>query len=127
MCEEIFQSVLEHRYLHIYVTLNGYRRSPVRGQVYPALLRDEAASVEGILYLDLDDQAWTRLDHFEGAMYQRENVEVETVTGDRLPATTYVIRPEHDELLDQGEWSFAEFLETGKSRFLPGDETGDQP
>jgi hypothetical protein len=50
--------------------------------------------VEGVLYLDLPESAWPRLDAFEGDEYNREQVEVRTADGRSLAAWTYVFKPE---------------------------------
>ena len=74
-------------------------------------------AVEGVLYLDLPDSAWPRLDAFEGDEYRREQVPVRLADGRVEMAWTYVFKPEYAARLGAGEWDFERFLATGKARF----------
>lgn len=97
--------------------LDGFARHPVIGQEYPGMVPSPGGGVEGVLYLDLPDAAWLRLDAFEGDEYARETVEVALADGRRLAAWTYVFKPELAARLGAGEWDFGRFLATGKARF----------
>ena len=59
-------------------TLKGYSRWCVKGEPYPALVRDEKKLVEGMVYRNVPDSAWDRLDAFEGEMYERRLVRIES-------------------------------------------------
>ena len=63
-------------------TLDGWQRFRIREVTYPAALRSRHASrIEGMLWFDLSDEAWKRLDAFEGEVYNRVEVEVESDSG----------------------------------------------
>lgn len=117
MCEDIMGAVCATRAPFIAATLDGFRRGPVIGQEYPGMQPAPGCRVEGVLYLDLPDAAWARLDHFEGDEYTRELVTVRTADGRSLAAWTYVFKPEFASRLGLGEWDFQRFLATGKARF----------
>jgi gamma-glutamylcyclotransferase (GGCT)/AIG2-like uncharacterized protein YtfP len=98
--------------------LDDFRRGPLAGAEYPAIFPCRGGSVEGLLYLDLPDRTWPRLDDFEGRIYSRERVEVTLADSSRLGSETYVLRPEYLDRLLETEWSYALFLASGLSRFM---------
>ena len=102
---------------HVVGILKGYSRRRVKGEHYPALVPDEEGRVEGVVYQNVSNAAWDRLDRFEGEMYTRKSVEIELADGTTLPAATYLVRPEFLDLLDQCDWDFEDFLRNGKARF----------
>lgn len=73
--------------------------------------------VVGVLYRDLPDSAWPRLDAFEGEMYMREHVQVHTQDGTVEPAWTYVFVPAYTHRLAPGDWDPEAFTQQGKARF----------
>jgi gamma-glutamylcyclotransferase (GGCT)/AIG2-like uncharacterized protein YtfP len=97
--------------------LTGYRRCKVRGEPYPAVLVDSDASVTGILYRNLNEPAWQRLDRFEGEMYRRLEIQVRLGDESCARAGVYVIQPAYHHHLSLEDWSFDEFLREGKARF----------
>ena len=122
MCEDILRDVAGCRLRTSAATLQGYARRGVRGETYPALVPEDGARVEGIVYRDVPDPAWARLDAFEGDMYERRQVRIHTDEGATLSAETYVVRPSFMDRLETTAWSFEGFLEGGKNRFLHGYE-----
>jgi len=117
MCDDIMQEVSGLRVRSVPGTLKGYSRRSVKSQKYPGVLPDESGSVEGVVYLNVLNLAWDRLDRFEGEMYARQIVEVEVNDGARLRAETYVVKPNFLDHLDQTDWDFADFLRNGKASF----------
>jgi gamma-glutamylcyclotransferase (GGCT)/AIG2-like uncharacterized protein YtfP len=120
MCGDIMQEVSSCLLEHRPGVLKGYARRRVRGQVYPGLLQREGNRVDGLVYLDVPASAWERLDRFEGEMYARRAVSIEIDSGGRLTAETYIVRPGYVDRLEEAEWNFAEFLNSGKSKFRAG-------
>ena len=96
--------------------LTGHTRHPVRDQAYPGLVPspNPAAQVAGVLYRDLPDAVWARLDRFEGPEYRREGV---ALAQPPVQAWVYVYRPELRGRLLDGDWDVAEFHRSGKARF----------
>ena len=97
--------------------LHGFRRSRVKGEEYPGIRENAEAVVQGLLYLNVPEAAGERLDIFEGEMYERRQVKVQTEGGFEKSAVTYVFRPGYDDLLTENPWEFEEFLVSGKKRF----------
>jgi len=117
MCDDIMQEVSGLHPSHVVGILRGYSRRCVKGEHYPALVQDADGRVEGVVYRNVPNAAWHRLDRFEGGMYTRESVEIELSDGTTLPAATYVVRAEFLNHLDQSDWDFTDFLRNGKARF----------
>jgi len=97
--------------------LREHCRLYVRGEHYPGLVPRPGSSVAGILYRSLPAAAWALLDRFEGEMYRRCDVRVETGSGVSRPAQTYLVRPEYAARLEERLWELEEFLRYGKAAF----------
>lgn len=117
MCEDIMQEVSGCTLSHEPATLKGYSRRCVKGEHYPAIVPDREGRVYGVVYRNVPDSAWERLDRFEGEMYARKLVQVEPGEGAILLAATYVVQPEFLDRIETSDWDFAEFLRGGKARF----------
>jgi len=117
MCEDIMLTVTGRRFTRVSGFLAGYRRRGIKNEVYPGIIPEAGRTVEGIVYRDLTDTAWTALDTFEGEMYERRIVRVNLTDSTSIDAYTYVIRPEFENRLDSNDWDFEKFLEFGKKTF----------
>src|SRR5262245_6432841 len=90
-------------------TLAGFVRRRVIGEIFPAIVESPAGdAVAGVLYLDLDDEAWRRLDRFEGGLYARRAVVVRCGDAD-LAAHTYVLEPAFHARLGSEPWDAEAF------------------
>lgn len=120
--------------------LAGYSRHPVRGQVFPGMVRvgadhsnrQQQSSVvtAGVLYQDLTVNEMKRLDWFEDVEYTRQCVTVvqtNPVDDDsssrhlqqqQQDTETYVWTNPLDELNLKMEWSYQEFLDTHLENYL---------
>lgn len=117
MCEDIMEEVSGDSFLCQQGLLHGYSRWCVVNEEYPAIAPDESGSVDGVVYMNVTDAAWDRLDRFEGEMYICIPVKIEFENGTSLIAETYVTRPEFKQRLNQEPWSFQTFLKKGKNCF----------
>jgi cation transport regulator ChaC len=77
----------------------------------------EDGHVDGVIYKDVPDSAWERLDRFEGEMYDRQTVKVKLKDGTTMPAATYVVKPEFMGYIDPSDWDFEEFRRNRKASF----------
>lgn len=118
MCDDIMTAVCGTRSTRRPATLHGYRRRAVVGATYPGVEPNADHRVQGVLYLELPDSAWPRLDGFEGEEYERRIVDVERADGARTQAWTYVFRARFAHRLAAGGWDFERFLREGKARFV---------
>lgn len=117
MCQDIMEEVTRCCPQRYRGTLMGYNRRSVKGEVYPALVPDEEGTVEGILYKDVPNEAWERLDQFEGEMYSHQSVQITMPDETTLLAETYVILPTFLNYLEEIDWDFEKFLQHDKSGF----------
>jgi gamma-glutamylcyclotransferase (GGCT)/AIG2-like uncharacterized protein YtfP len=98
--------------------LRGYARFRVRRQTYPAILPFPDKETDGVVYYDVDDASLQRLDEFEGTLYKRTDVNVETDTREWVEAQTYIIRWAERKRLTAEPWDEIEFRERHLARFL---------
>jgi gamma-glutamylcyclotransferase (GGCT)/AIG2-like uncharacterized protein YtfP len=117
MCSDIMFKVADQRIDFTQANLSNFFRSKITNREYPGIVAQRGALVPGVLYFDLSVEALGRLDLFEGDMYRRQDVEVITEKGGPTSAMTYVIKPQHADLLTGAEWDFADFLTVGKEKF----------
>lgn len=96
----------------------GYARFTVNGESYPGIVPEADAVTEGIIYLNVDEASLERLDIFEGELYQRTPVRVETKGEAILNAETYVIKPEYRGYLSSKGWDVNTFIKTYLETFL---------
>lgn len=117
MSEDIMGRVSGSRNASQSAILRNFRRVAVQKEDYPAVFPSRGGEVNGRVYFDLSSSALLRLDNFEGEYYSREEVTVITEDGVQTPAMVYIFRPQYYHLLTQEEWSYEDFLATGKDRF----------
>jgi gamma-glutamylcyclotransferase (GGCT)/AIG2-like uncharacterized protein YtfP len=118
MCDDIMREVGGYETPSTPALLKGFRRCRVKNESYPGIVPDASGSVAGIVYMNLPESSWKRLDSFEGEMYSRELAQIELADGSTLTANTFVVKPEFYDRLERAEWSFSEFIKTGKTAFL---------
>ena len=117
MFREIMEAVADQRDLRCEpASLKAWQRFAIREASYPAACPSRLdASIQGILWFDLSESAWKRLDAFEGDAYRRAAVEVHCDSG-MHPAWVY-------EFLDPGlllpqDWDEATFRQQHLADFF---------
>ena len=118
MIPEVMVAVTTRRFRSIDAILKGYARFTVKGESYPGITPEPGAITEGIIYFDVDELSLERLDAFEGDLYQRTPIRVETEKEDILNAETYVIKPRYRSCLSSKEWNAKEFARKHLASFL---------
>lgn len=106
MFEEVWQALVEGRYITEPARILNYRRTRVVEDVYP-VIRPAATSkaVPGILYRDIGARDLRKLDEFEGEQYERRLVQALTAGSFRpVRAQTYVLKDEFQHLATQAPW-----------------------
>jgi gamma-glutamylcyclotransferase (GGCT)/AIG2-like uncharacterized protein YtfP len=117
MSGDIMLAVTGHRFPAAPGVLRGFRRNRIRGEVYPGIIPSPEERVDGIVYSNLTEDDWKRLDLFEGEMYVRSAVTVQLGDGTVRQAQTYVLKPQFENRLTSEPWTLEEFLLSGKARF----------
>lgn len=107
MFPKVWEKVVRGRYRRAAAVLAGHARYAIVDACYPGMVRKIGASVEGVLYFDVDQPDLARLDAFEGAEYRRGAVSVRVPDGAQVQVETYLyIRPQR---LLSTEWDAANF------------------
>jgi gamma-glutamylcyclotransferase (GGCT)/AIG2-like uncharacterized protein YtfP len=118
MIPEVLRRVTGRAYDTRAAVLHGFARLKVKGESYPALLPFPDMETDGIVVLDVGTEALSRLDAFEGELYQREEVTVEVGQDEWLEAETFVIRPAAYARLSAEAWDEDEFRELHLRQFM---------
>lgn len=90
------------------VTVPGWRVAPVRGQLYPGLVRDEDARARGH-HLRVDPDALIVLDRFEGPSYDRQVVGTVEVRGAAVAVQAWVLPDALAHVCEPGTWTLSGF------------------
>ena len=77
--------------------------------------------MEGILYLNVEPAEIKKLDQFEGDLYLKELVQVQTKDNKVIEAEVYLLKPEHQEALSNETWEKADFIQNHLNDFLQKD------
>ncbi|HWV63502.1 MAG TPA: gamma-glutamylcyclotransferase family protein, partial [Oxalicibacterium sp.] len=86
MFPAVWRRVVRGSHRSLPAVLDGYARHAVRGELYPGIVHRPGASVEGVLYLDVNEAELAVLDGFEGSEYRRESVTVRTAADMQMVA-----------------------------------------
>lgn len=120
MDAEIMQRVSGQAYEGENAVLTHYQRKMVKGEVYPAIFSKENEQVEGKIYYNISCESINRLDRFEGEMYFRDIVNVSLLNDAIQQAETYVLKPEYYHVIDDKDWEYDLFMQSGKKIFEDG-------
>ena len=98
--------------------LDGFARYRFRDASYPGITPEPGSRTEGTLFRGVDGTALEALDRFEGARYERLEVEVRMRRGGRLAAQVYVVRAADRAELSRDAWDKARFGRQELDAFL---------
>jgi gamma-glutamylcyclotransferase (GGCT)/AIG2-like uncharacterized protein YtfP len=98
--------------------LRDYARFRVKGESYPGIIPVTDAITEGIVYFNVNEFSLERLDTFEGDLYERTRIRVETEKKEILNAQAYVIRSKYLGYLSRKAWDVKEFIKKDLEMFL---------
>lgn len=88
--------------------LQDYRRSALRGQIFPGLVPAAGAVTPGAL-IDVRPCELRRLDAWEDDFFCRRPVDIRLTDGIRVRAQAYLLAPRHRHLLAARAWMSADF------------------
>ncbi|MBC8430690.1 MAG: gamma-glutamylcyclotransferase [Desulfobacterales bacterium] len=118
MIPDVMYAVTTREFRFIDAILRSYSRFTVKGESYPGIIPVTDAVTEGVIYFNVDELSLERLDEFEGDLYQRTPILVETVGEEILNAETYVVKPECRDYLSSKGWDVNKFTKTYLETFL---------
>jgi len=98
--------------------LKNYARFRVKGESYPGIIPVTDAITDGIIYFNVNEFSLDQLDTFEGDLYERTRVRVETEEKEMQNAEAYVIRSKYLGYLSLEAWDVKEFIKKDLEMFL---------
>ena len=114
----VMEAVTGRRFGPTRATVSGFARVLVRGEPYPGLVTDPAASTSGVLYGSIDARSLELLDRFEGDLYERRLLHVRRAEGGHLSAYAYVVPAHHRHALGSEPWDRARFVSEHLAGYL---------
>lgn len=115
MFPQVWQRVVRGGYRRADASAVGHARYAIAGETYPGMVAQAGASVQGVLYFDVEPRDLDALDFFEGADYRRDEIAVTLASGETVRAQTYLYL--RAERLSASAWrpedfQMARFLDT---------------
>lgn len=121
MFEEVWLQLVRRDCVRRPARLYGFTRRQVRGDVYPVVFRSRPSDwVDGVVYFDVGEEDFRRLDAFEGAPYDRQTHTVIVEGGEKHRAEAYVLRETFRHLIGDRSWDPSWFATEGLAAFLDG-------
>lgn len=117
MYEDIFAGVTQCQAIPMAARLNHWARHGLRAREYPGALPEPSGQsyIDGVVWLNLTEQALARLDQFEGSEYVRVGVNVQATDGVTYWAQVYQWQLPAEVL---GQWCVQTFERLHRDRFL---------
>lgn len=114
---EVFEGVVGATYRRESASLEGYASYRVSNADYPGVKLQGGGLVQGFVYHGLGKSALRKLDLYEGEMYRRLLISVETDKGQNLKAWTYAIKTHWLHQLTNEPWRYEDFESLFLKRF----------
>ena len=115
---EVMRAVIGQTYPGVNARLPGYALYRVKDAVYPGIIESPDDETSGILYRGMNDEDLKVLDLFEGELYERRLVQVNTEDGKSYDAWVYVISLKNKSYLTQETWHLKIFIKEGLDTFM---------
>ena len=114
MFPEICQAVVVRSFESVEGTAMGYAIFRVSNAVFPGITpAGDNDRVHGVVYLNVDETAVSRLDLFEDDFYERQTLRVQCADGENRAAEAYVVPPQNRHVLTGEPWQRAAFISSG--------------
>jgi len=114
---EVMEKVTGRRFESMPARLDGYARYTIKQQVFPGIIAEPNAVVEGMVYYGVDDASLQCLDAFEDILYQRQILPVSQESG-RTYSEAYVVNDDYLHLVTDEPWSLNTFRAEKLSAYL---------
>jgi gamma-glutamylcyclotransferase (GGCT)/AIG2-like uncharacterized protein YtfP len=90
MFPQVWERVVHARYRSMRAVAFDHARFAIAGETYPGMVAQAGATVQGVLYFDVNAQDAAALDAFEGSDYRRELIQARLESGETVTAGTYL-------------------------------------
>lgn len=104
MFMELFTAVTGKSFTTKFGVLRGYTQFAVKEDGQSAMIPFPDKLVDGVIYIDVDDDSMALLDAFQGNRFVREEVSVEGEGGEWLDASAYCLNLSRKGILSRDEW-----------------------
>lgn len=84
--------------------LHGYAQFVIKEEGQSAMIPFPDRSVDGVVYMDVDEESLARIDSYQGKRFLREEVSIEGEGGEWLEASAYCLKMPRKALLTNDEW-----------------------
>jgi gamma-glutamylcyclotransferase (GGCT)/AIG2-like uncharacterized protein YtfP len=118
MIPSVMHAVTARHFRFQKAILRDYARFRVKGESYPGIIPVTDAITDGIIYFNVNEFSLDQLDTFEGDLYERTRVRVETEEKEMQNAEAYVIRSKYLGYLSLEAWDVKEFIKKDLEMFL---------
>ena len=117
MFDEVWERVAGTRNAVIPAQTAGWEVRALTVGSWPGLVDVPGAVAEGMVRLEVSDEALARLDAFEGDFYERRTLTVRTADGE-MTADAWVVAPGHRGAVLPERWDRERFARENLARFL---------
>ena len=118
MIPSVMHAVTGRHFRSQKASLRNYARFRVKGESYPGIIPVRNAITEGIIYFNVNEFSLEQLDTFEGDLYERTRIRVETEEKEIQNAEAYVIQSKYLGYLSLEAWDVKEFIKKDLEMFL---------
>ena len=113
----VIEAVTGRKFKSEPAVLENFVRFRIKNQVYPGIIPKENASIDGMIYFDLDERSLGFLDAFEDVLYVRTQ-DVVICNNNKIPAMVYVVDRQHRDLLSDEPWDIESFKRNHLDSYL---------
>lgn len=100
--------------------LHGYRQLRLLEQSQAGLIPFPDSATEGVLYMGVEEAILRRMDEFQGELFQRGEVNIQTDDGEWVEAETHLFRLRERKRLSAKPWDEDEFRKKHLKKALAG-------
>tara|TARA_B100001123_G_scaffold131904_1_gene153122 strand:- start:974 stop:1372 length:399 start_codon:yes stop_codon:yes gene_type:complete len=115
---EVISSLIGREKLSSTAFALDHFRCLLKGQVYPGMVPYLGRVTSGRLYIDLTDSDFEILDHFEGSIYRREQINVYLLKGGISTASSYILKNKNSHLMSDESWNRQVFINQHLNDYL---------
>lgn len=100
------------------LSIKGFKRRRLKGEVFPAVINSDSERVSGRVYFGITEEDFLILNKFEGDYYSPVTINIETKRIGKTLAIIYVLREEFFSFFSSEEWEVNHFSKTHLDAYL---------
>ncbi len=104
MYVELVKALTGKSFMPKFGVLHGYIQFVIKDEGQSAMIPFPDKAVEGVVYMDVDDEALAKFDAFQGKRFLREEVSIEAEGGEWVEASAYCFKLSRKSQLSSAEW-----------------------